>query len=588
MMKRTISILTAVLLAYFVGGCGERLPRFYETIEPSVIHETEVVSVEAPETEMPRRGDTITAYIDGNPVEIGVRWRENRRHSHISVYDLSLALEAVGVHFDHDEFADHVRSNVSYSYSNGYSNVWTLAAFLNLEMSIVDDALYINTEPFPRLIEITLLIDERRSIIGGRVTREGFRYVSLRDLSPELEAVGINFDHDEFAAQFPFDILHHNGDAHVRWVTDLADYLNLEVSFADDVLYINASEPFPRPIEVTLLIDGHGHYRATVSALETLRGERKISVSDLSRELNNARIPFNVSGLGGEPYVLFRDISEHANFEIRLVRREDRPRDIIVVYTEDRTLREQERKTFAGFLLESYPHVIKREMIFDNFGPHIGGSWYPSSYRLFEVGDVLGVHFSLDDAGSRSGVDYLFADGSFQRLEIPGVLFHDDENRLVLRVWNIESESRYNYLKFADGQWQTTPAPDDLELIPARFLSRTGVPDYVNQQLWRTTVHASGVIVDANIPNRVIGLIFDHFENEVADDGEGTYRINEIKWSLIHDNLVRVNRIRSTDRFDLDYWYWLELNAARDEIENRYDGWFWSDYTTPSWSAQPQ
>ena len=429
---------------------------------------------------------------------------------------------------------------------------------------------------------ITAYIDGNPVEIG---TQDRNRFFSVDDLSRKLKAVGISFDYNEFADRFK--VTYFDGRAY-GWAAWFAGFLNLDIRVMGDFLTVNTLEPFPRHHEIPLIIDGH---RTTISSYEMNEriGERSvISLVDLSRELEAAQIPFYLPHLQDVSYVHIWDIAPYVDFEIRRVSGINPSRDIIVVYTQEPLLQEKDLQSVVDFIIERYPQLFTREVIFEFFGYGIG-SWFVGDFSLFDLGGgVPGFTGRLMDAGSTSTVTYLYVDGQFQRVGVisPDLLFIDDERRYVslgclTGLFCDCSWGQYYFIEFINGEWQSTLAPDDIELTPAHFLwdAHSEVTSALEQQIWHTAIHPTGIIVDTQVTDDIVDLVLDFFQHGVSEwRSLRDYNVYEIKWSLINDNLLRVRAPHIDDDLgsrSLNSWHWLELNDDRDGIETHFPGPLW-------------
>ena len=151
---------------------------------------------------------TTIVYIDGNPVEVA-QYQQGFHTRLFSVDDLSRGLKAAGVDFDYSDFVDYLLTEkdrqdgqfVAYYNGSLYARVLYFERYLNIPTVRIEGVIHIDTERFPRHVEICLFIDGYRTQVRGYVELDrgpNRVHISLDDFQRELHAAGISFHVPKF------------------------------------------------------------------------------------------------------------------------------------------------------------------------------------------------------------------------------------------------------------------------------------------------------------------------------------------------------------------------------------------------------
>ena len=343
-----------------------------------------------------------------------------------------------------------------------------------------------------------------------------------------------------------------------------SEYTHTEEMYTKSPMEIpqeNLHYPFLQQIEVTLLIDGH---RSFISAYETHMYDVLVSVEDFSRKLEAARVSFDLPEYLTDSYMRIFDIAFHIDLDMQLFSINHHP-DMIAVYTSPLTWGEEPKAAVTDFLMLQYPQLFMREMIFEDFGYGIG-RWFAWDFWLMDINGAPIIVVTLMDAGSTSGVSYLYIDGDFRRADNAMRLFVDNAGNLIDLA---------------------NSASNGIELTPARILRNMSaeITARANSQIWQTVMHPSGITADSNLSDETINLAISFLENFVQDTTYNEepffqdFRINEIKYSLIRENLLRIQATFRTEFADHEVtdWHWLKLTSDLDDIKHHFIGHYWHD-----------
>jgi len=341
----------------------------------------------------------------------------------------------------------------------------------------------------------------------------------------------------------------------------------------------NTEAPTPNPTSLTVTINNTPtHFQAY-----EILGRHYIAIGDLSQALEYTRVRFSfwenqpsdrdrylISGISTytfndrihvnlteiAPRVGFNVLSQHGNE--------------ISICTDEPYISEAYFEAIVEFFITNYPHIFTREMVWENLGEGIG-YWRAGTYRIFDFyGGRPFIEVVFHDAGSWQQMSYSFIGGTYQRaigLPPSWELYQCPEGRLVWICFY-----GYSYFVFADGAEHIPADIDEALLVPRRALLslHRRVSDEVNQRLWPAlALCTDSIMVDGNLPSAAVDVVVSFIMGL-----SGIQSIDEIKASLIHDNLIAVT-VTNTHGFTDYYWVTLHIVDGNYEVYSYVWGFHW-------------
>lgn len=245
----------------------------------------------------------------------------------------------------------------------------------------------------------------------------------------------------------------------------------------------------------------------------------------------------------------------------------------------------------VSFLAETYPQIYTRQLVSEDLGEGRATVYASKLLGLIDIdgSGIPAVYLRFDDAGSWAPVLLKYIDGSYQEVMLPfpyqPSLFYDDEgNHIVRSIYeNRDTGEAYDYYEYItvgkNGEISTKPITEDLFLHPCRILGQELTDEInkaVNQKLWITRTLSDGIVVDVNLRDEIIEVVSDYIDENFFEGGAGF--IEEIRYSLFIDNVVRVKTVRPTYG-DNYHWLWLDnADGIWQVMRHEVSSWFiWTE-----------
>jgi len=343
------------------------------------------------------------------------------------------------------------------------------------------------------------------------------------------------------------------------------------------------------PVVATVYINNHQDQEAALFNAYEIDGELFFAINDISSALektqasinwhNRYHLEFLFHVINDRTYARIQDILTLSPWESTLT---EAYGATIEINTNEPYASEYTRHIIEDFMLANYRHIFTRETVWKEMEEY-GGAILEISVDgrfsfMYYHGDMPAILVWYSPAGSQGNhFVYFFIDGKYRYVgQMP--INVDDKGRIV--KFTIENEDRQAWQSIlVDGEMQWIALDEEVTLVQNYFWNSLPyeIADTINQRLWQTTTLPCGAVVDVNLPCNIIELVLKFFAEKVAGPWVGWASdlvVNEIKFSLIDENLIRV---KTTHNVNFYNYHWLELyNTGGAWVIDRYTtSWMW-------------